>query len=71
MRRRFAGMADFQYLSRPATAEDLADCPEVDGPFGREQAPLTVPPPLFSKQDEPLDYAFCQPPLPRKKVSLT
>lgn len=63
-RHRFAGMADFQYTEGPGKAEDLSDYPEVDGPFGKERAPLTVPPPLFSKQDEPMDYGFRQRPEP-------
>ena len=55
-------MADFQYT---AAAGHEGEHPEVDGPYGKERAPLTVPPPLFSKQDEPLDYAFrWQPPAP-------
>lgn len=49
-------MADFQYTDAPIA--DLGELAEVDGPFGPERSPITVLPPLFSKQDEPLDYSF-------------
>ena len=52
-------MADFQYADVPS--KDVGDYAEVDGPHGPERGPLTIVPPLFSKQDEPQDYAFRRP----------
>ncbi|KAK9917158.1 hypothetical protein WJX75_001425 [Coccomyxa subellipsoidea] len=54
---RFPGMADFQYVScdpRPLQEQ----VPQQEGPPGLEAEPMQFPPPLFSKQDLPLDYAF-------------
>lgn len=52
-------MADFQYADMPS--KQVVEHAEVDGPFGRERGPMTILPPLFSKQDEPLDYSFKRP----------
>ncbi|CAL8464879.1 g4414 [Coccomyxa elongata] len=54
---RFPGMADFQYVScdtRPLQEQ----APQPEGPPGLEAEPMLFPPPLFTKQDLPMDYAF-------------
>ncbi|EIE20604.1 hypothetical protein COCSUDRAFT_57748 [Coccomyxa subellipsoidea C-169] len=54
---RFPGLADFQYVScdpRPLH-EQVA---QQEGPPGLETEPMLFPPPLFTKQDLPMDYAF-------------
>jgi hypothetical protein len=51
-------MADFQYAD--VVSKDVGDFPEVDGPYGPERSPMSLLPPLFSKQDEPQDYSFKQ-----------
>ncbi|BDA50476.1 General transcription factor 3C polypeptide 5 at N-terminal half [Coccomyxa sp. Obi] len=53
----FPGMADFQYVScdtRPLQEQ----APQPEGPPGLEAEPMLFPPPLFTKQDLPMDYAF-------------
>lgn len=62
----FSGMADYQYLPADTTftARDLSKCPAVNAPERAEPSgvlqPLLVVPPLFSKHDIPLDYAYKQ-----------
>lgn len=51
----FNGMADFQYQSAVSSSSGLG--PE-DGPYGQETEPLLCIPPVFTKADVPLDYAF-------------
>ncbi|KAL3136766.1 hypothetical protein ABBQ38_005481 [Trebouxia sp. C0009 RCD-2024] len=51
----FNGMADFQYQSVVSSSSGLG--PE-DGPYGQETEPLLCIPPVFTKADVPLDYAF-------------
>ena len=51
----FTGMADYQYQSVASTS---ADPTQSDGPYGLELEPLLCIPPLFTKADVPLDYAF-------------
>lgn len=50
----FTGMADYQYQSAPSTSGLGA----VDGPYGEETEPMLCIPPVFTKADVPLDYAF-------------
>ncbi|KAK9819818.1 hypothetical protein WJX72_002751 [[Myrmecia] bisecta] len=53
----FTGLADYQYVgqdSRPAEAR----MPQGSSPFGVSEEALLCAPPLFTKMDIPLDYAF-------------
>lgn len=58
-------MADFQYADVPS--KKVGEFAEVDGPFGPERGPMTILPPLFTKQDEPLDYSFKPKPPPANR----
>lgn len=51
----FTGMADYQYQSAVPSTSGLGP---VDGPYGEETEPLLCIPPVFTKADVPLDYAF-------------
>ena len=51
----FTGMADYQYQSSASSSSGLG---AVDGPYGEETEPLLCIPPVFTKADVPLDYAF-------------
>ena len=51
----FTGMADYQYQSAVSTSSGAG--PEA-GPYGEETEPLLCIPPVFTKADVPLDYAF-------------
>ena len=51
----FTGMADYQYQSAASSSSGLGP---VDGPYGNETEPLLCIPPVFTKADVPLDYAF-------------
>ena len=51
----FSGMADYQYQS---VASSSSAPPISEGPYGEETEPLLCIPPLFTKADAPLDYAF-------------
>ena len=55
----FSGMADYQYLPLDPSASGTASC-TTSGPYGEETQPLLIVPPLFTKTDMPLDYAFKQ-----------
>lgn len=44
--------------AEPAERTRLLQVPQQEGPPGLEAEPMQFPPPLFSKQDLPLDYAF-------------
>lgn len=55
----FTGMADYQYLPVDASVQGSASCTSA-GPYGEEILPLLCIPPLFTKSDVPLDYAFKQ-----------
>ena len=55
----FTGMADYQYLPQDPSCSGTASCTSA-GPYGEETQPLLVVPPLFTKTDMPLDYAFKQ-----------
>lgn len=55
----FSGMADYQYLPLDPSASGTASCTTA-GPYGEETQPLLIVPPLFTKTDMPLDYAFKQ-----------
>ncbi|KAF8057109.1 ccp1 [Scenedesmus sp. PABB004] len=65
----FDGLADFQYVSAeaaPPGARDLsrlgaANQPGAAEPFGAPQ-PLLLVPPLFSRLDVPVGFAFADPP---------
>lgn len=63
---RFTGLADFQYLpldpllaSRPTDRLPFDHAPDKAEP-AQAQQPFLLIPPLFSKLDEPQDYAFKQ-----------
>lgn len=51
----FTGLADYQYQSAASSSSGLGP---VDGPYGEETGPLLCIPPVFTKADVPLDYAF-------------
>ena len=51
----FTGMADYQYQSAASSSSGLSP---MDGPYGEETEPLLCIPPVFTKADVPLDYAF-------------
>ena len=51
----FTGMADYQYQSAASSSSGLSP---VDGPYGEETEPMLCIPPVFTKADVPLDYAF-------------
>lgn len=53
----FSGMADYQYLPVDSSRSGKASSTSA-GPYGEETAPLLCVPPLFTKADVPLDYAF-------------
>ncbi|DBB15080.1 hypothetical protein WJX82_003450 [Trebouxia sp. C0006] len=53
----FSGMADYQYLPVDSSLSRKASSTSA-GPYGEETAPLLCVPPLFTKADVPLDYAF-------------
>ncbi|DBA84225.1 TPA: hypothetical protein ACH3X2_006290, partial [Trebouxia sp. C0005] len=53
----FSGMADYQYLPVDSSLSKKASSTSA-GPYGEETAPLLCVPPLFTKADVPLDYAF-------------
>ena len=53
----FSGMADYQYLPVDSSKSGTASCSSV-GPYGEETQPMLCIPPLFTKADVPLDYAF-------------
>lgn len=55
----FTGMADYQYLPVDPSVSASASCSST-GPYGDEVQPLLCIPPLFTKSDVPLDYAFKQ-----------
>ena len=55
----FTGMADYQYLPVDPSRSDSASGKST-GPYGDEKQPLLCIPPLFTKSDIPLDYAFKQ-----------
>lgn len=55
----FTGMADYQYLPFDPSASAAASSAST-GPYGEEVQPLLCVPPLFTKSDVPLDYAFKQ-----------
>jgi len=50
-------MADYQYLPVDSSRSGKASSTSA-GPYGEETAPLLCVPPLFTKADVPLDYAF-------------
>lgn len=51
----FTGIADYQYRSAVSSSSGLGS---EDGPYGQETEPLLCIPPVFTKADVPLDYAF-------------
>lgn len=53
----FSGMADYQYLPVDSSKSGKASSTTM-GPYGEETQPLLCVPPLFTKADVPLDYAF-------------
>ncbi len=53
----FSGMADYQYLPQDLSKSGTASSSSA-GPYGEETLPLLCVPPLYTKADVPLDYAF-------------